>query len=110
MPGNPYYHSAHWKALKRAAHERDGWRCTVPGCRTPLHELTADHINARPRGVPTPTPFDVLSNLRTLCGNHDRSIKERADGTRKGGGRLIVRGCDANGRPLDPNHPWNKRT
>ena len=109
MPGNPFYRSPFWYALRREVLARDGHRCTVEGCQTPIHDLHVDHIQTRPRGATGPMPADVLSNLRTLCGNHDRSIKEGASGRRGNGGRLMVRGCDASGRPLDPSHPWNKR-
>lgn len=107
MAKNKYYYTPHWAALKRACHERDGWRCTVPGCQTATYRLTCDHIRTRPN-VDYPTAADVLANLRTLCGNHDRQVKELASGLRRQGGKLIVKGCDATGRPLDPNHPWHR--
>jgi 5-methylcytosine-specific restriction endonuclease McrA len=99
MPGDPFYRSPFWRRLRAEALRRDGYRCVVPGCLTPTQELTVDHIRARPRGVPGPTRFDVLSNLRTLCGSHDRRIKERPDGRRASGGRL--KGCGADGWPVD---------
>lgn len=108
MPGNPFYHSPFWYALRAKALKRDGYRCVVKGCPTPTHDLHVDHIDTRPRGATGPTDKDVLSNLRTLCGHHDRSVKEGASGRRGNGGRLIVKGCDASGRPLDPNHPWRR--
>lgn len=79
----------------------------MPGCQTPSYRLTCDHIETRP-SVDHPTRFDVLSNLRTLCGNHDAQIKERSSGKRRRDGKLIVRGAKADGTPLDPNHPWAK--
>lgn len=106
---DPFYRSRFWLDLRAACLKRDGHRCTVPGCTTPTQGLTADHIEARPRGAVGPTRFDVLGNLRTLCGPHDRSVKELAGGRRRNGGRLEVRGCDASGRPIDPTHPWNRR-
>ncbi|MDR6953799.1 hypothetical protein J2X65_003162 [Ancylobacter sp. 3268] len=51
----------------------------------------------------------MLSNTRTLCGNHDRKVKETAGGARRGGGALFVQGTDERGRPRDPAHPWNRR-
>lgn len=109
MPRNAYYKTPHWLALKRACHQRDGWRCVVPGCQTPTYRLTCDHIKRRPQGIPTPTAFDVLPNLRTLCGNHDAQTKEAPSGKRRNEGVLSVRGCDLNGRPIDPLHPWSRR-
>jgi transposase InsO family protein len=43
MAHNSYYRTPHWSALKRACHERDGWRCVAPGCQTPTYRLTCDH-------------------------------------------------------------------
>ena len=104
MARNAYYHTPHWRALKQATHQRDGWRCTVPGCGA-TERLVCDHIETRPN-VDYPTSLDVMSNTRTLCDLHDRQIKERTDGQRMKQGQLRVIGCDADGRPIDPNHPW----
>jgi 5-methylcytosine-specific restriction protein A len=108
MARSGYYRSPHWKALRRAALERDGHRCIVPGCQTPTHELTVDHKKRRPPYAEGSTPMDVLHNLRTLCGNHDRQVKELPSGERRNGGALRVDGCGADGRPIDPAHPWNR--
>lgn len=107
MARNTYYQTPHWKALKRACHERDGWKCVVPGCTSPRGKgLTCDHIETRPN-FSHPTPYDALSNTRTLCGFHDRQIKERSNGKRANGGKTSVIGCDANGWPLDPARGWH---
>ena len=90
MARNRYYQTAHWKALKRATHDRDGWRCII--CGSP-ERLVCDHIVTRPN-VDQPTPSDVLSNTRTLCDIHDRKVKEDAAGKRRGGGALTVIGLD----------------
>ncbi len=103
MPSNPFYQSAAWKALRSAALKRDRYRCTVPGCSS-THRLTVDHIVSRPKGATGLTAQDVLSNLRVLCADHDNQAKEGADGQRRGDGRMVVRGCDADGWPLDPRH------
>jgi 5-methylcytosine-specific restriction endonuclease McrA len=101
-PGDAYYQSAHWKALRKACLERDGHHCTVPGCTR--DGCIADHKVTRPQ-MPYPTPVDVLSNLRTLCRSHDAQVKEMRRGAsyvRKQGGAFKVRGCDAEGWPFDP--------
>jgi hypothetical protein len=107
---SPYYQSAHWKALRLEALKRDHYRCTVPGCRhtAATAVMYVDHRTTRPN-VPHPTGADVLGNLRTLCAHHDASVKEHASGARRGGGALVVKGCDASGQPLDPSHHWNQR-
>ncbi|HZP86600.1 MAG TPA: hypothetical protein VFB54_07245, partial [Burkholderiales bacterium] len=101
MPGNPYYKSAHWRALRAACIQRDGGRCTVRGCSA--RGSVADHIETRP-DVAYPTPQDVLENLRTLCASHDSQVKEQRRGkaTRRQQGTFKVRGCDEDGWPLDP--------
>jgi len=100
MPGNPYYSSKHWRALRKAALIRDRHRCTVEGCEWIATHV--DHIRTRPN-VPYPTEFDVLSNVRSLCRRHDNQVKE-IGGLRKQGGTFKVKGCDVNGWPIDPRH------
>lgn len=109
MARNAYYRTPHWRALREACFKRDGRRCVVPGCQTPTYRLTCDHIETRPRDADGPTWFDVLSNVRTLCDEHDRQAKELASGKRRRDGKMVVRGCDVAGQPLDPNHIWNQR-
>ena len=48
----------------RAILERDGWRCTVPGC-TSRRNLQVHHIVFRAAGG-----GDASSNLTTLCAFH----------------------------------------
>lgn len=106
---NPFYNSKFWKDLRRRALERDHHRCTVEGCpnNARMGRMYVDHIETRP-DVPFPTRHDILPNLRTLCGPHDAQVKEMRSGRRRKDGRLTVRGCDPSGRPLDPNHHWNR--
>lgn len=107
MPGNPFYQSPEWRALKKACLDRDKHRCVVAGC---CNRATfADHIVARPRGAKAMTRADTLDNLRSLCRDHDNQIKEDASGNRRNGGVAFVRGCDASGFPSDPNHPWARQ-
>jgi 5-methylcytosine-specific restriction endonuclease McrA len=102
-PAAPYYRSKHWRDLRDRCLRRDRFRCRVEGC--PQQGKVADHIVAR-APVPYPTAADVISNLRTLCLSHDAQVKEERRGValRKQGGRFKVRGCDADGWPLDPGH------
>lgn len=94
---DPFYLTPLWRALRRACLERDGNKCTVAGCNG-TERLTADHIIPRRKGG-----ADALSNLRTLCQPCHSRI------TRKGNiGDVSAKGCDAQGRPLDPDHPWHK--
>lgn len=59
-----------------------------------------DHITPRSRGG---APYDP-GNLQSLCASH-HSIKTSAFDTQ--GKDWTARGCDENGYPLDPTHPWN---
>ena len=46
------------------------------------------------------TKFWDSANWQSLCKTCHDSIKQRME---KSG---VVEGCDVNGIPLDPNHPW----
>ena len=54
------YQSPRWRGARRAALERDGWRCVKCG---KAGRLEVDHIQPLHKGG---APFD-LGNLRTLC-------------------------------------------
>ena len=48
--------------------------------------------------------FWDTANWQSLCKRHHDSKTSTQDG---GFGRVgVVRGCDVNGLPLDPKHPW----
>ena len=98
MAQHGYYWSAHWRALREAALQRDGYRCTVEGC--DRRASYVDHILTRPR-VSQPTPEDRLNNLRSLCASHDAQIKEHRNG-RGRGGVAVAKGCNAAGWPYRP--------
>lgn len=104
MPGNSFYTSEAWKRLRKAVLERDGYKCTVEGCRR--RAFIVDHIQTRPRGVEELTDWDKPGNLRSLCRTHDNQVKEKRDGTRKNDGVMYLPGNDTRGFPLDPKHPW----
>jgi 5-methylcytosine-specific restriction endonuclease McrA len=101
---NPYYNSPHWRALRAACFARDHGMCTVPGCT--YSGVVADHIIARPN-VSTPCDLDRLDNLRLLCRSHDSQVRE-VNGQRKQGGKFKVKGCTADGLPLDPERRWKR--
>ena len=71
--------------------------CQEQGHITAATEL--DHI-IRHKG--DPVLFYDVSNLQGLCADHHRRTKARMERS----GETI--GCDVNGTPLDPNHPWNQ--
>lgn len=92
---DPFYRTDTWRRLREACLRRDPI-CVNPGCGR--RATDADHIMPRAKGGP-----DTLANLRGLCS--DCHKRRRA----KGHGRLApIGGCDADGRPLDPRHWWNR--
>lgn len=97
MPNDPWYKSAAWRAARAQRLTLDRHTCTVPGCGRPA--VVVDHLKPRSLAMP---------HLRSLCRLHDNQVKEDAMGRRRNGGRFTVPGCDADGVPLDPNHPWRK--
>jgi hypothetical protein len=66
--------------------------------------MFVDHVISRRNGR-----ADNPANLRCLCAHHDSQIKENSSGKRKNNGKPYLVGCDGNGRPLDPEHWWNRR-
>ena len=87
----------------RAARLRlDHHVCVVPGCGAAA--IVVDHIVPRYRGG-----SDTLNNLRSLCRVHDNQIKERPGRSERGYGGEFRTGCDVDGRPKDPSHPWYRR-
>jgi len=101
MARNAYYKSKHWLDLRTQVIRRDHGLCTIAGC--PSRGTHVDHIRTRPN-CDAPTPYDTIGNLRLLCAYHDGQLKERRYGKRKA--QTTVTGVDANGYPIDPNHPW----
>ena len=63
---------------------------------------TVDHNVAIEAGGP---PFPALDGLTSMCASC-HSIKTRAKDTPNGSG-IAIKGCDVNGIPLDPSHPWH---
>ncbi|HEY1300872.1 MAG TPA: HNH endonuclease [Stellaceae bacterium] len=96
---DPFYRSKQWKKLREARLKLDNYACVVAGCGA--RAVVVDHIVRRRDGG-----ADTLSNLRSLCREHDQQVKERPSGRRANAGQLTVKGCFADGSPRDPAHPW----
>ena len=66
-----------------------------------------DHIESIESGG-EPLSMDNLMSLCHPC--HSRKTVLRDGGLGKeASDQLLIKGCGANGMPLDPNHPWNTR-
>ncbi|WP_088956364.1 HNH endonuclease signature motif containing protein [Variovorax sp. HW608] len=103
MPGDPFYQSAAWKALRLKALRRDRWRCVLCGASVAARGMSrVDHIQSRKA---RPDLAMVLSNLRTLCPACDNR-RHASDKARAADAQL--RGADANGWPTSPAHSWNR--
>jgi 5-methylcytosine-specific restriction protein A len=80
-----------------------------PVCETCLKDgkvevaVEVDHID---RIVDGGDPLDP-SNLQAICRAH-HVAKTTAENAGRDWRKWEVRGCDATGRPLDPNHAWNQ--
>lgn len=64
--------------LRRAALDRDSWRCTEPGCGSPVN-LECHHVQPLDKGGQ-----NVLDNVRMVCAGchveiHRHEDPERAD-------------------------------
>jgi 5-methylcytosine-specific restriction endonuclease McrA len=61
-----------------------------------------DHLVALSAGGDPYPPLYALLSLCDRCHNTKTRVVEQL------GRDFMVRGCDVNGMPLDPNHPWNR--
>jgi 5-methylcytosine-specific restriction protein A len=92
-----HLYNATWRKM-RAAHLAAHPLCVDCQRRGRLTAATVcDHIRNHNGD---PALFYDAANLQSLCHSCHSGAKQSFDRT----GR--IRGCDANGMPLDPNHPW----
>jgi 5-methylcytosine-specific restriction endonuclease McrA len=95
MPNDPFYKSKEWRKLRQRAISRYGTRCRM--CGVVDRKIYIDHIIPR-----RSAPHLALSidNLQALCERCHNCVKQRDE-------LNPYRGCDSNGYPNDPEHPWN---
>lgn len=92
-------YTAAWEKARAAYLASHPWcaMCAKIGMQTPA--TVVDHITPH-RG--DQRLFWDQSNWQPLCQPHHDRVKQRQEA------RGQVMGCDAAGRPLAPNHPWNR--
>jgi hypothetical protein len=103
-PDAAFYQTKEWRAFSYH-YLNDHPDCRVPGCQNRASHV--DHIRAIGKGG---AGYDA-ANLQPLClahHNQKTAIFDRPTMKTKKT-RLTVRGCDANGMPLDPLAHWNKK-
>jgi len=99
MPRHPFYNTAAWKRLRRAAQHDAEYLCTM--CGDPL--TASDPVDHdEPHRGDRALFFDP-ENLRALCKTCHDGPKQRAEA------RGHLDGTDAAGWPTDPRHPVNRR-
>lgn len=100
-----FYGTSTWRKL-RAAHlalEPLCRACKAMGRLTPARHV--DHIRAISDGGNPFPDHDGLQSLCTACHSAKTARGAEAGAARSNKPR---KGCDANGNPLDPEHPWKK--
>lgn len=98
------YNTAQWQRLRKLKLSRD------PLCE-PCKEIgrtvianTVDHNHAISDGGPAFPALDELTSCCPPCHGAKTARGAEAGAIKSSKPR---KGCDASGRPLDPNHPWN---
>ncbi len=96
------YNTAQWQKLRKAKLSQRPLceTCERMGKATAANHV--DHIKAIAAGG---APFPPLQELRSLCASC-HSIKTQAVDKANGSG-IAMKGCDVDGNPIDPNHPFN---
>ncbi|WP_103729939.1 HNH endonuclease [Novosphingobium sp. HII-3] len=101
------YNTAAWQRLRLAhlAIEPMCRGCRKMGKLAPANVV--DHITAISEGGPAFPGHDGLASYCAPCHN-----RKTARGAEAGAARTSkpMRGCDADGNPLDPAHPWSGKS
>ena len=100
-PQERTYYTSRWRrTTRRQVLLNAGYRCAR--CSADLYGAgTGAHVHHIIPLEHEPGLAYDLFNLEALCVRCHNTEHER--GERSGQG-----GCDANGQPLDPDHPWNR--
>lgn len=103
MSGGWPYYTARWARLRRKVLAKEPMcrACATRGQHAPGEHV--DHITPIRQGG------DVWSmdNLQPLCAQHHSMKTNQYDAKGIPWSEWEYRGCNADGTPRDPNHPWN---
>mgnify|MGYP000603720915 CR=1 FL=1 len=94
-----FYDKAIWKKTRRLQLSKQPLceYCTKIGMVVVATDV--DHVVRMSEGGAALDP----NNLQSLC----HRCHSNKTGREKHGLTVIIKGCDDNGMPLDPNHPWH---
>jgi 5-methylcytosine-specific restriction protein A len=97
------YSTAQWQRLRKVKLSASPLceDCSTIGRHTPASHV--DHVHAISDGGP---PFPNLNGLRALCPSCHSAKTARGAEAGAVRSKKPRRGCDADGNPLDQNHPW----
>jgi 5-methylcytosine-specific restriction endonuclease McrA len=101
-PWSHLYKTPEWEALRQAHFKADPRNRFCSMCleaRVRRRANIVDHI--KPHHGKRELFFDPR-NLQTLCPTHHNRFKRREEHGR------ILSGCDADGIPTNPKHPWRR--
>jgi Bifunctional DNA primase/polymerase, N-terminal/HNH endonuclease len=90
-------------SFKNASQDADvivGWWSKHPDALIGVPAVAVDHIIAIASGGDAFPPLDRLMSLCASCHNRKTRVVEQL------GEELTMKGCDVDGMPLDPGHPW----
>ncbi|WP_369815795.1 HNH endonuclease [Erythrobacter sp. QSSC1-22B] len=94
------YHTARWRRLRKV-HLQIEPLCR--GCPMPTVASHVDHVQAISQGG---DPFPSHDGLASYCPScHSRKTARGPEAGAVSTDRPM-KGCDAQGNPLDPSHPW----
>jgi 5-methylcytosine-specific restriction protein A len=104
MPKDSFYNSKAWKWLRRVKLTTDPL-CEV--CKVQGRLVRAMDVDHEVGIHEDPSLRLNMENLVSMC--HPCHSRKTLFVERMGTDRVPIKGCTADGLPLDPEHPWNEK-